>query len=315
MIGVLGTIGSVDSGRFEELVSDSLDKVEMDTRCQFALGDAALEIGPRRGHGGHLPIEDEDQLSVEDSLRLFADRLGLSFYTVRTQRWVAAQWPEEHRQSGVSYEVHRILASCPDRFELIQSPPLNERTGLRQWTGDLAKKVVGWKTDTPATAQEKVAAVYELVPDDEAAAAAVATDFLRRPEIAFKAMRDPKARENVNEAQFEQAELLEDDEFEQDYDNTFASKEGERFDEPARIVHSWRKSMEYSDLIAVCQGFLAGAARQVPKLRTHDLTQAQAETIGRQAEKIRATVDWMEAAVETGRFDLDEQLAQLLRDQ
>ncbi|GGN81283.1 hypothetical protein GCM10011579_067640 [Streptomyces albiflavescens] len=51
---------------------------------------------------------------------------------------------------------------------------------------------------------------------------------------------DPQARENVNEAQFEQAELLEDDEFEQDYDNTFAGEEGERFDDPARIVHGWR---------------------------------------------------------------------------
>ncbi|WP_268240530.1 hypothetical protein [Streptomyces albiflavescens] len=44
----------------------------------------------------------------------------------------------------------------------------------------------------------------------------------------------------MNEAQFEQAELLEDDEFEQDYDNTFAGEEGERFDDPARIVHGWR---------------------------------------------------------------------------
>ncbi|QUC59012.1 RacO protein [Streptomyces sp. A2-16] len=310
------TIGSVDRERFEVLVSDSLDKVEMDARCQFALGDAALEIEPLRGHGGHLPVEDEDQLSVEESLRLFADRVGLSFFTVRTQRWVAAQWPQERRQPGVSYDVHRILASCPDRFELIKDPPLNERTGLRQWTGELAKKAVGWKPDSPATAQEKVAAVHELVRDDEAVAAAVATDFLRRPEIAFNAMRDATARENVNEAQFEQVELLEEDEFEEDYDNTFgADGEADRFDDPSRIVRSWRKSMEYSDLIAVCQGFIAGAARLVPKLRTHDLTQAQAEMLGRQAEKIRATADWMESAVATGRFDLDEQLAQLLRDQ
>ncbi|MFM9699304.1 DUF6192 family protein [Streptomyces europaeiscabiei] len=35
----------------------------------------------------------------------------------------------------------------------------------------------------------------------------MATDFLRRPEIAFKALRDAKAREQVNEAQFEQAGL------------------------------------------------------------------------------------------------------------
>jgi hypothetical protein len=44
VIAVLVTIGSVDRERFEVLVSDSLDKVEVDARCQFALGDAALEI-------------------------------------------------------------------------------------------------------------------------------------------------------------------------------------------------------------------------------------------------------------------------------
>jgi hypothetical protein len=52
---------------------------------------------------------------------------------------VAARWPAGHRQAGVSYEVHRILASHPDRFEPVRTPPLNERTGLRQWTGEAAK--------------------------------------------------------------------------------------------------------------------------------------------------------------------------------
>ncbi|MEV4040797.1 DUF6192 family protein [Streptomyces umbrinus] len=71
---------------------------------------------------------------MAESLRLFADEIGLSFYTVRTQRWVAAQWPAERRQAGVSWEVHRILAHAPDRFELIRNPPLSERTGRRRWS-------------------------------------------------------------------------------------------------------------------------------------------------------------------------------------
>ncbi|MEV5910472.1 DUF6192 family protein [Streptomyces chartreusis] len=150
----------------------------------------------------------------------------------------------EHRQPGVSWEVHRILASVPDRFELIGNPPLSERTGRRRWSAEVAKKLVGWKTEevlVPVTAQEKVEAIREQARGDEAVAAQVATDFLRRPEVAFKAMRNPEARENANEAQFEQAEL-EDDEFEEDYDNTFgADEDGDRFDDPARIVHSWRK--------------------------------------------------------------------------
>ncbi|MEV1069674.1 DUF6192 family protein [Streptomyces sp. NPDC050263] len=291
--------------------------VEEDARCQFGLGDAALELEPLRGHGGHLPLDEGDQ-GVEESMRLFADEIGLSFYTVRTHRWVAAQWPSERRQTGVSWEAHRILASVPDRFELIGNPPLSERTGRRRWSAEVAKKLVGGKTEevlVPVTVQEKVEAIRELARDDEAVAAQVASDLLRRPEVAFKAMRDPEARENVNEAQFEQAEL-EDDEFEKDYDNTFGTDEdGDRFDDPARIVHSWRKSMEFSDLIAVCQGFIDGAARLVPKLRGHEFTDTQTKVLENHLEKIRATADWIETAAATGQVDLDEQLAQLLRGQ
>lgn len=173
---------------------------------------------------------------MEESLRQFVDEIGLSFYTVRTHRWVAAQWPAEHRRAGVSWEVHRILASVADRFELIGNPPLSERTGRRRWSAAVARKLVGWKTEAvlvPVTAQEKVEAIREPARDDEVVVAQVATDFLRRPEVAFKAMRDAEARENVSEAQFEQAGI-EDEEFEEDYDNTFgADGDGERFDDPA----------------------------------------------------------------------------------
>ncbi|RSN14832.1 RacO protein [Streptomyces sp. WAC 01325] len=315
MAPMVEMVGKVTRSRYDELVADSLDMVEEDTRCQFGLGDAALELEPLRGHGGHLPLDEGDQ-GVEESLRLFADEIGLSFYTVRTQRWVAAQWPVEHRQAGVSWEVHRILASVADRFELIGNPPLSERTGRRRWSAEVAKKVVGWKTEevqVPVTTEEKVEAIRELARDDEAVAAQVATDFLRRPEVAFRAMRDAEARENVNEAQFEQAGL-EDDEFDEEYEDAFG-EEGESFDDPARIVHSWRRSMEFTDLIAVCQGFIAGAARLVPKLRGHEFTDTQTKVLENHLEKIRATADWIQTAAATGQVDLDEQLAQLLRGQ
>ncbi|MFJ3779838.1 DUF6192 family protein [Streptomyces sp. NPDC090075] len=271
-------------------MAESLDMVEEDTRCQFSLGDAALELEPLRGHGGHLPLVEGDQ-GVEESLRLFAEELRLSFYIVRTHRWVAAQWLEEHRQTGVSYEVHRILASAPDRFELIGNPPLSERTGRRRWSAEVAKKVVGWKTEevlVPVTTEEKVEAIRELARDDE-------------------------ARENVNEVQFEQAGL-DEDEFDEEYEEAFA-EEGEPFGDPARIVHSWRKSTEFNALIAVCQGFIAGAARLVPKLRGHEFTGTQTKVLENHLEKIRATADWIETAAATGQVDLDEQLAQLVRGQ
>ncbi|MER6529060.1 DUF6192 family protein [Streptomyces sp. NPDC001508] len=39
--------------------------------------------------------------------------------------------------------MHPILASVPDRFELILDPPPSERTGRRRWSAEVAKKVVG----------------------------------------------------------------------------------------------------------------------------------------------------------------------------
>lgn len=89
----------------------------------------------------------------------------------------------------------------------------------------------------------------------------------------------------MNEAQFEQAGL-DDDEFDEEYEEAFA-EEGEPFDDPTRIVHSWRKSMEFTDLIAVCQGFIAGAARLVPKLRGHEFTDTQTKVLENHLEKIR----------------------------
>ncbi|KOG51298.1 hypothetical protein ADK76_37015 [Streptomyces griseoflavus] len=86
-------------------------------------------------------------------------------------------------------------------------------------------------------------------------------------------------------------------------------------DDPVRIVRGFRRTQEFSDLIAVCQGFVAGAARLVPKMRGYDFTETQMATIGRHLEKIRATTDWVEHAVATGKVDLDEQLAELLRRQ
>ncbi|MFH8289313.1 DUF6192 family protein [Streptomyces sp. NPDC018059] len=55
-------------------------------------------------------------------------------------------------------------------------------TGVRQWTPDGAKRVVGQRVDRPVTLDEKVAAVADLPRDDEVTAQ-VATDLLKRPEV------------------------------------------------------------------------------------------------------------------------------------
>ncbi|MBT2385888.1 DUF6192 family protein [Streptomyces sp. ISL-11] len=301
-------IGSVPCERFEALVDWSVELVRVMSGCQFALGDIAPEIAPLRSHGGNMKPE-EDELGVKGTLREFAEAIGLSFHTVRTYRWVAARWPKDQRQEGVSFEVHRILASVPDAYELIKSPPVNERTGRSEWSGDAAKRAAGWSTATPVTVEEKVEAIRDLAADETVAAC----DLLRRPEVAFKAMRDRQARELVNHAQFDEAELVED-EGEEDWWEPEGEDDGEDCD-PARIVRGFHSAMEFTDLIRVCQGFVAGASRLVPKLRGREFTESQLGLVMRQLEKIRATADWIETAVSTGKVDLDDALAELLRGQ
>ncbi|MFJ4689462.1 DUF6192 family protein [Streptomyces sp. NPDC088789] len=146
----------------------------------------------------------------------------------------------------------------------------------------------------------------------------VAVDLLKRREVAFVAMRDSDARYMVNEIQFEQAD--DDDELDEEYRDVLARDsedapdgEGERFDDPATVVRRWHRQIEFTDLMAVCEGLIAGAARLVPKMRGQEFTDRQHERVSTVLEKLRATADWIETAVATGQTDLDEALAQLLR--
>jgi hypothetical protein len=105
---------------------------------------------------------------------------------------VASRWPKERRRADVSHTIHKILASLPDereRFDAVDNPPADPRGGPARWTHDSAKRIVGWKVDTPESVQEKVDAIHDLAADDQVAAR-VTTDFLRRPAVAWKAMAD-----------------------------------------------------------------------------------------------------------------------------
>ncbi|WP_256259447.1 DUF6192 family protein, partial [Streptomyces mirabilis] len=106
---------------------------------------------------------------------------------------MASRWPREHRRTDVSHTIHKILASLPveqERFEAVDNPPPNPCGGPARWTHDSAKRIVGWKVDTPESVQEKVDAIHDLAANDQVAAR-VASDFLRRPAVASKAIRLP----------------------------------------------------------------------------------------------------------------------------
>lgn len=159
-----------------------------------------------RSHGGSVAATDETFL-VSPSLQMFADDLGIPVASLRTYRWVAARWPAAHRQPKVSYGIHKILASISDetqRYATITDPAPHTRSGERRWTEDAALREVGQQVEHPVTVQEKVERSHDSARDEQVAAA-VATDLLRRPEVAFKAMADTTARHLVNRAQVDQA--------------------------------------------------------------------------------------------------------------
>ncbi|WP_030683560.1 DUF6192 family protein [Streptomyces cellulosae] len=292
-------IGSVTRERYYELVKLGRDWVAAMSSVQWRLGDAAVEIEPMRSYGGANPSGKDDLFTVSEALRMFAEDVGLAYTTVRSYRWVSSRWPTERRRVDVSHTIHKILASIPDeqeRFEAVTNPPPSPRGGQPRWTHDSAKRVVGWKVDSPESVQEKVEAIHDLATDD-AVAAVVTTDFLRRPAVADKAMADDTARHAVNEAQFD------------------------RFRQQAQFVHQeaapqlqrMEHSAQFMDLVAACAQFVTTAGRIVPNLRGEHYADAERDTIGQGLSRVRAAADWIENAVTRGEVDLDEQLMRLLK--
>ncbi|MEV0052477.1 DUF6192 family protein [Saccharopolyspora shandongensis] len=327
-------VGNVTRERYEQLVAEARELITQVARAQFGLGDKALEIEPMRSYGGSVSKGTDDLFTVEESLQIFADDIGVARTTVEDWRWCASRWPEGKRKDGVSFTVHRILCSITDDAEwwaAIEDTPFNQRTGARQWTPDAAKRLVGQRVERPVTVEEKVQAVTDLTRDDEVAAQVTAdllkrptvtehvapaekmrvvteltrdeevakevtTNLLRRPTVAKQTMRDDTTRMLVNRAQF---------------DNSAETRERIRERTPAvrRIEHS----MEYLDLVGSCHSFVATLGRLVPRMRGQEFTEDERETVRRGIAKVRAAADWLEAAVDHGDFTLDEQITQLLK--
>ncbi|NKS56344.1 hypothetical protein GS504_01780 [Rhodococcus hoagii] len=293
-----GRVGNVSRRRYEQLVDQGRDLVEQQTRCQFALGDAALEIEPLHPHGGAHLGPDAELLTVSQALELFADDIGAPYCTIRTYRWVSARWPAAQRQPTVSHHVHRILAAIPDdeeRYAAIASPPLQERTGERRWTSDTAKRRVGWRVDTPLTLQEKVERIHDLAADDDVAAA-VASDLLRRPAVATKAMTDATARHVVRRARIEQM-----------------PRPGDIGCREIPAAEHTPVTTQFIDLVGVCAAFVSGVGRVLPEMRGHRFTTAERAAVHMNVARVRATATWIENAADTGHVGLDEGLARLLR--
>jgi hypothetical protein len=291
-------IGHVSQERYEQIITRGRELVELQTRSQFELGDLALEIEPMQPHGGAHPYRGEALFGVLESLQLFADDLAIPVKTLETYRWVASRWPARHRRHGVPYYIHKTLASLRDdeeRWERITKPPLDKRTQTHRWTDTAAKQAVDQKFADTTSVQQKVERIHDLARNEQVAAA-VATDLLRRPEVAFKAMTDTTARHLVNRAQVDQARQA-----------------GEAVRERTPALPRIERSRDFIELVGACSVFVAAVGRVLPMLRGHAFTAEEKATVARNLGRVRATADWLETAVESGDVSLDEGLARLLR--
>lgn len=337
-MAVAEMVGQVTARRYEQLVAQGRELVELASRCQWRLGDFALEIEPLRPVGGSHAGPGQDLGSVDETLSRFAEDLQIALSTVKSYRYVAARWPAERRAKEVSHKVHMILSSVEDearRWAMLGDPPLDPRTGTRRWTTDLAKRAVGQRVDTPVTVVEKVNAAADLVADEQVAvrvatdllarpevtaavarqskvnvistlvqddqvAATVASDLLRRPNVAARVVADDTTRAAVNRAQVERAA-----------DSAAAVRE--RVPQVARTAERVGHTLGYVELVGACHAFAAQAGRIVPGLRGRQFTTSEQAVLSRGISRVRASADWIETAVESGNVDLDEALAALLR--
>jgi len=331
-------VGQVTAARYEQLVAQGRELVELASRCQWKLGDFALEVEPLRPVGGAHPGVGEEIGSVDESLARFADDLALAPSTVKKYRYAAARWPAGHRAKGVSHNVHLILSSIEDeqrRWALIADPPVDPRTGARRWTTDLAKRAVGQRVNTPVTVVEKVNAIHELVRDEKVAvqvatdllarpevtkqvtrankvnvistlaqddkvAANVAADLLRRPKVAAQVVADDTARAAVNRAQVERV-------------NDAGAAVRRQMPQVARATERIAHSIGFVELVGSCHAFTSNIGRIVPGLRGRSFTDSEQAVLSSNIAKVRASADWIETAVDTGNVDLAEGLAALLR--
>ncbi|WP_043464028.1 DUF6192 family protein [Kitasatospora sp. MBT66] len=145
---------------------------------------------------------------------------------------------------------------------------------------------------------EKVKVVEELTRDDHVAAE-VTTGLLRRPDVAARAMADDTARHQVNHAQVERGRQ--------------AREHFEQTNPVAPAIRQIDRTVEFLDLVTACHAFVAAAGRVVPGLRDRQLSDDEKAVIRENCARVKATLDWVETAVDTGKVDMDGELARLLQ--
>ncbi|MET7609417.1 hypothetical protein ABZS96_45445 [Streptomyces avermitilis] len=86
-------VGNVSRSRYDELVAESRELISQVASAQFALGEKVLITEPMRPVGGTSGRGD-DLYTVQESLQIYADDIGVGLGTVEDWRWVASRWPK-----------------------------------------------------------------------------------------------------------------------------------------------------------------------------------------------------------------------------
>lgn len=107
------------------------------------------------------------------------------------------------------------------------------------------------------------------------------------------------ARHQVNHAQVERGRQ--------------AREDFERTSPIAPAIRQIDRSVEFLDLVTACHAFVAASGRVVPGLRGRQLSDNEKVIIHENVARVRATLDWIETAVDTGKVDVDGELARLLQ--
>jgi hypothetical protein len=62
-----------------------------------------------------------------------------------------------------------------------------------------------------------------------------------------------------------------------------------------------------------CRAIPEAAARAAASRRDRTLSEDEAGIVHQNVAKVRATLDWIETAIDTGKVDMDDELARMLR--
>ncbi|MGW1840674.1 DUF6192 family protein [Streptomyces sp. NPDC002067] len=273
---------------WDGLVAEGIRLTGSEGSLQFRLGDLGLDLVPLPPKGKRLSMAKYKLLAD------FAEEIGQTRERFEEYRLVAGAWPKAKRNRQVCWTVHSYFARHPDRFIMINNPPLYRRSGQRRWTCDAAKKALGWSPgEAEPEAEDRLREVEELLADEDLAATVVERAMSREPVVRKVAQHQP-ARDAFNRAQVEEVRT--------------AHEETRRMPEVQRI----NEESEVLTVLGLCHSFSHGIGRALPGLHLADLSEDAKGSIREGLERVSAAVSWTEHVLETGKTDMDAALQRLI---